>query len=136
MENLFATLLLLHYGLLLYQIPGAPNRVVESLADIRILSGFRVIDVSHLKYPFGRGPIFLRLTIKGLLLDCVYKDGLVPWLPSGTVLVSKNIGGSHQLIRSDVIDLMGQLMDLILPTRLQKVTPPGGYDYPLLDNGN
>ena len=64
MENLFATLLLLHYGLLLYQIPGAPNRVVESLADIRILSGFRVIDVSHLKYPFGRGPIFLRLTIR------------------------------------------------------------------------
>ena len=43
---------------------------------------------------------------------------------------------SHQLIRSDVIDLMGQPIDLILPTRLQKVTPPGGHNYPLLDNGN
>ena len=62
MENLFATtLLLLHYGLLLKQ---TEKEAPQQRADIRILSGFRVIDVSHLKYPFGRGPIFLRLTIR------------------------------------------------------------------------
>ena len=48
------------------------------------------------------------------------------------------IGGSHQLISSDVIDLMGQLFDLITNAnsansagtsdqpRLQTVSPPGG----------